>query len=161
MNQIRASLCCVVLCSSIVSPALGAEPEKPAAVIAYEECAAGVFTSSNRVSNILAECEAEMEAFLALQDEVTREGVTPSDETEKPAAVTAYEQCATRVFSRSGKVSDVFAGCEAEMDAYLALHDEAIRDKVRQLAMAEIQRTLRAPSRTSTETEDNKAGRHE
>jgi hypothetical protein len=141
----------ILICSSA---ALSAEPEKPAALTAYEQCAARVFAWSDKVSDVLARCEAEMDAYLALQDEPIREDAALSTEREKPAALTAYEQCATRVFARSRKVSDVFARCGTEMEVYLALQDEAIREEVRQRAMAETRRALRAPS--TNETKDNR-----
>lgn len=56
---------------------------------------------------------------------------------EKPAAVSDYEACALRVFQTSNKVSDVKRECEAEMAAYVAHHDDAVREKVRQRAEAE------------------------
>ena len=78
-----------------------------------------------------------------------------SQETEKPIEVTAYEDCAVRVFEESSKVSDVFAQCEAEMERYLALQDARAREKVKQRIMAETQRHLRASNGSEQESAEN------
>ena len=74
--------------------------------------------------------------------------------TQKPPSVKAYEECAVRVFYHSTKVSDVFQECEAEMDAMTAHLNDGMQEKIRQRAMAETQRALRAQNE-SREANDN------
>ena len=74
-----------------------------------------------------------------------------ADTPEKPLAVTAYEECAARVFAYSDKVSDVFKECEAEMDAFTEHLDDDAKEKVKQRAKAETQRELRAYAKEKKE----------
>lgn len=67
-----------------------------------------------------------------------------ADEPSKPIEVSAYEECAVRVFAQSDKLSDVYAECEAEMEAFVALHDGKVQEKIRHRAQAETQRKMRA-----------------
>ena len=74
-----------------------------------------------------------------------------ADPIEKPPEVTAYEECALQVFETSKKVSDVFKQCEPEMEAYLSLQDEKMRDVMKQRAMASTQRELRGKDKKNSE----------
>lgn len=60
----------------------------------------------------------------------------------KPIEVDAYEQCALRVFSYSNKVSDVMKECEAEMNAFVATHDERHRNAIRHRTEVETKKAL-------------------
>jgi hypothetical protein len=67
-----------------------------------------------------------------------------SEASEKPRELAAYEDCLTRVFTTSKAVGDVLSQCEHELEAFVQLHSERVRRKIRNETMAETQRELRA-----------------
>ncbi len=73
MNPSRLTL--ITLLLTLCMPGLANEQKRATANTNYEECAARVFATSDKLSDVFEQCESEMESFVAQHDEAFQEKI--------------------------------------------------------------------------------------
>ena len=65
----------IALFTLVCAPVFASETSRAASIVAYEECAARAFQTSDKLTDIFHQCESKMDAFVVQHDEVLQEKI--------------------------------------------------------------------------------------
>lgn len=130
------------------------EKKKPKVVLPsdFKKCAIKVFKGSTDVTEVLEDCEAEMNAYVeSLQPVDDSTSAVPADAvlsggtveaTQQTKLAKAYEECVISVFDETGSEQMALKACEKRLAIYLATIATSLREQMSTLILAAVHKAL-------------------